>query len=174
MANDALLTISINHPEGDRAYLVGWIDLTFRSASTAITIHVSDVNDPVFDPALGFLSVMNGLQSQVIEIDEEGERKLIRILPIDDQRVRFQVADYDYAVDDDYIEFDDEEDDPDYPSTYIDIEIDRDLLLKKFFSSFIGFLETGFQPDRWREDDIRHFLLPSLKERYEKYLSTGK
>ena len=169
LKNDPQLSISISHSSGDEAPSLGWIYLTFETGDCKITLNVSDVNDPVFDPALGFLSVMNGLSSQVIEIDEEVEIKVIRILPLAGLQVRFQVADYDYSTSE-YYDPDEVEEDPEYPRTYIDIEINRDTLITTFFSSFIDFLENGFKPERWREEDIRRFYLPALKKRFLKYL----
>ena len=163
------LEITIEHPSGDNAPSVGWIYLTFRVGEACITLHVSDVNDPVFDPAFGFLSLMNGASSQVIEIDEEIECKIIRISAIDEHNVRLQISDYDYAADDDDVTFPGEEEDPTYPRTYIDVELDRDGLIKEFFSKFIQFLEQDFRTEQWREGDINYFFMPALKNRVLKY-----
>ena len=165
-------SVKINHPEGEHEPQSGWIYLTFKTGDSKITLHVSDVNDPLFDPALDFLRFMDNANSDpiCIEIDEEVEIKVIRILPLAGQNIRLQVADYDYSTSEFY-DPNEAEEDPDYPRTYIDFEINRDRLISEFFSTFIDFLENGFNPEQWREDDIRPRYLPALKTRFLKYLN---
>ncbi|RLA10534.1 MAG: hypothetical protein DRQ52_11225 [Gammaproteobacteria bacterium] len=172
MTDPKPFSVKINHPYGEEEPSLGWIYLTFETGDSKITLHVSDVNDPLFDPALVFLRFMDNADSGPIhiEIDEEIEIKEIRILPLADQQVQFEVADYDYR-NSEYYDPTEVEEDPEYPHTYIDIEINRDILITTFFSSFIDFLENGFQPERWREDDIRPFYLPAVKERFLSYLN---
>ena len=104
---------------------------------------------------------MKGVLPQEIEIDEEGEIKVIRILSGNTDRIRFRVEDYDYGETDD--------EDPEYPKTYIDIEIEKDALIKEFFSKFISFLENDFKPERWRATNLKSYFLPEIKNAFLSY-----
>ena len=94
-------------------------------------------------------------------IDEEVEIKIIRILPYKNNRVRFQIENYDYGEPDD--------EDPEYPRMYIDIDIDKNALIHEFFTTFISFLETVFKPERWRETNLKTYFLPEVKNAFLAY-----
>jgi len=165
MKDKKRISININHPGGYFSYSVGWIYVTFKTDDTKITIHVSDVFNPEFDLVFIFWGLIKGYIPQEIEIDEEGEIKVIRILPVNDEQVRFQIEDYDYGEDDDG--------DTEYPKMHIDIEIDKDALIKEFFLNFIKFLEEDFKPERWRESNLRYYFLPEVKNASLSYTKGG-
>lgn len=164
MSDIKKISININHPGGDSSYLVGWIYVTFQTEDSQITIHVSDVFNSALDLVFPFWGLMRGAIPQKIEIDEEGEIKVIRILPGNNDQVRFQIEDYDYGEPDD---------DPDYPRMYIDVEVDKDALIKEFFSKFISFLENDFEPERWRETNPKSYFLPKVKDVLLSYTKGG-
>ena len=151
--------ISIDIKQSDA---VGWIHLTFTTDHTNITVHFSDVFNPALEVIFVFWALMKDSLPGEINIDEEGEIKVIRILPGDNDLVRLQVADYDYGKPDD--------EDPEYPRTYIDIEIAKDTLMQEFFPKFISFLENDFRPERWRDVNLKIYLLPTVKDGYFAYL----
>jgi hypothetical protein len=166
MNNKLKLSIDINHPGGTNSYLTGWIYVTFETDNRKITLNVSDVFNPTFEIVFIFWGLMKGFLPQEIEIDEEGEIKVIRILPGDNDQVRFQVEDYDYG--EPYYE------DPEYPKMYIDIEVEKDELIKEFFSEVIRFLEKDFRPERWRETNLKSYFLPCIKNAFLSYTKASK
>jgi hypothetical protein len=165
MKDKKKISIDINHPCGAFSYSVGWIYVTFKTDNTTITIHVSDVFNPVFELLFIFWGLMKGAIPQEIEVDEEGEIKIIRILPGHKDKVRFQIEDYDYGEPDD--------EDPEYPRMHIDIEVEKDFLIKEFFTNFISFLENDFKPERWRETNLRSYFLPQVKNAFLSYTNSS-
>lgn len=162
MAKGETISIEIRHPEGILDYLVGWIYVTFKTMDKKITIKVSDVFNPSFEIAYPFLGLIQDSIAQEIEINEEGEIKVIRILPYENDQVRFQIEDYDYG-EGDY-------EDTGYPHMHIDIILDKKELIEEFCSKFIIFLENEFQPQRWRGTNLKEYYLPAFKKLFPIYI----
>jgi len=139
-----------------------WIFLTIAAGEADITVHFSSLFNPLFEVFYIFWGLINGVLPQEIDVDEEGEIKVIRLLPADNDLVRLQVADYDYGKPD--------EDDPEYSRTYIDIETAKDPLIQEFFSKLIDFLENDFNPESWRAENLKTYILPAIKNGYISYL----
>jgi len=156
IGNKRSLIIRIEHPKGIHNYLVGWINVTFKTATSQITLHVSEIFNPCFEIAYLFIGLLKGIIPNSVEIDEEGEIKVIQIFPYRDELVRFQIRDYDYGEKD--------PEDLNNPSTYIDVIIDKKELLCEFFNSFIKFLKNDFKQERWREINLKEYYLPLIKE----------
>jgi len=129
------LSIEIKHPEGSLEYLVGWIYVTFKTRDAEITVHVSDVFNPPFEIAYLFYGLIQGSIPQLIEVDEEGEIKVIRILPYEDDQVRFQIEDYNYG-EGDY-------GDTGYPRMHMDIILNKKELID--LGMFLYFYDNTIQ-----------------------------
>ena len=156
MANKKNLTIEIEHPKGIHNYLVGWINVTFKTATSQITLHVSEIFNPCFEIVYLFIGLLKGIIPNSVEIDEEGEIKVIQIFPYRDELVRFQIRDYDYG-----------EKDPECQnnsSTYLDVIIDKNELIYEFFKKFLKFLENDFKQERWGEINLKEYYSPLIKE----------
>ncbi|RLC07608.1 MAG: hypothetical protein DRH43_11485 [Deltaproteobacteria bacterium] len=156
------LSIEIKHPEGSLEYLVGWIYVTFKTRDAEITVHVSDVFNPAFEIAYLFYGLIQGSIPQLIEVDEEGEIKVIRILPYEDDQVRFQIEDYNYG-EGDY-------GDTGYRRMHMDIILNKKELIEEFCSKFIIFLENEFQAQRWRGTNLKEYYLPAFKKLFPSYI----
>jgi|GEM_PF-3997247 len=148
--NGSRLRIDITQPKE----LLGWIFVTFKTEGSEVTIDFSDATGD-----FGIIDLFRALEKNFlpreIEIDEEGKVKVIRLLPVEKDQVRLQIQDYDYGEPDPEL--------PDYPKMYIDAVFDRTALIKEFFTKCADFLENGFNPEMWRETNLKAFYSKAIK-----------
>ena len=163
--NKKRFTVEIRHPRGDYEPSLGWIYYTFKTENASVTIHVSDVFNSLLSISRAFISLMNEPGPRHDEIDEEGTIKVIDILPEMNDQIRLQIKDYDYGEQD--------ENDPDYPRTYIDVVLDRYETVVEFTTQFIAFLENDFSVERWREGRYGN-LGPGLRKMLSAYMDSCK
>jgi hypothetical protein len=111
------------------------MNLAIAANGQKAVIRTSDVFDPYSDIVMWLKSVTTAKQPSIMQIDEEGDTKILVVLQTREEDVRFLVADYDYG--------ESFEDAPEYPGVYIDVEIDRTRFLEDFCTPLYRALSRG-------------------------------
>ena len=131
----ALISVVLSPPQ------FGWMNLTISTHAQEVTIFTSDVFDPYPDMVQWLRFIGHGKLPRIMDIDEEGDVKVLAAFHVREGDIRFMVGDYDYGA-----KF---EDDPDYPKVYIDVEIDKTGFLQEFCTTLYRGLNKDFLQTGW-------------------------
>lgn len=134
----------------------GWIPMIFSSRTAWVMINVSDC----FDPFQGVIDWLCKISDEVFPasliIDEEGSEKVLFVDRVSEKYLKFTISDLNYE---EGLAPDPEEDDLEYPRTYINTFIELVVLVNELYAPLKLYFSNKNNYSNWMPYGNKNYCL---------------
>jgi hypothetical protein len=136
---DGEVIISFSHPHH------GWIQMavTCTAYVQGVIVKLSTVCDPFPEFIRWLEDIAAGRLPSEFIIDEEGEEKVFRASPIDQERFVFEIAALEYG-----------KDKPSEEPFFLYVQVSKKQFLSEFLRRWDELVQEKYDPDHWKESRV--------------------